>query len=106
MDMGVEAPTYYTADVTRPVPVSGTFTPLQRQVYDIVHASQQAGMEAVKPGAKFRDIHLTCMRVLAEGLNDLGLLPVSVDEAMSEDSTRSEERRVGKECRSRWSPYH
>ena len=86
MDMGVEAPTYYTADITRTVPVSGTFTPLQRQVYDIVHASQQAGMEAVKPGAKFGDINLTCMRVLAEGLNDLGLLPVSVDEAMQEDS--------------------
>ncbi|MGA5300528.1 aminopeptidase P family protein [Nucisporomicrobium flavum] len=87
MDMGVEGHTYYTADVTRTVPVSGTFTPLQRQVYDIVHASQQAGMDAVKPGVKFRDIHLTCMRVLAEGLADLGLLPVSVDEAMSENST-------------------
>ncbi|MEV4709121.1 aminopeptidase P family protein [Actinoplanes sp. NPDC049316] len=87
MDMGVEGRTYYTADVTRTVPVSGTFTPLQRQVYDIVHASQQAGMDAVKPGVKFRDVHLTCMRVLAEGLADLGLLPVSVDEAMSENST-------------------
>jgi Xaa-Pro aminopeptidase len=87
MDMGVESHHYYTADVTRTVPVSGTFTPLQRQVYDIVHASQQAGMEAVKPGAKFREIHKICMRVLAEGLNDLGLLPVSVDEAMDEKST-------------------
>ncbi|UQU63004.1 aminopeptidase P family protein [Couchioplanes caeruleus] len=87
MDMGVEGHTYYTADVTRTVPVSGTFTPLQRQVYDIVHASQQAGMDAVKPGVRFRDVHLTCMRVLAEGLADLGLLPVSVDEAMSENST-------------------
>ncbi len=87
MDMGVEGHTFYTADVTRTLPVSGTFTPLQRQVYDIVHASQQAGMEAVRPGVKFRDVHLTCMRVLAEGLHDLGLLPVSVDEAMSEEST-------------------
>ncbi|MFF5292256.1 aminopeptidase P family protein [Paractinoplanes globisporus] len=87
MDMGVEGNNFYTADVTRTVPVSGTFTPLQRQVYDIVHASQQAGMDAIKPGVKFRDVHKTCMRVLAEGLHDLGLLPVSVDEAMSEDST-------------------
>ncbi|AGZ40483.1 aminopeptidase P family protein [Actinoplanes friuliensis] len=87
MDMGVESHTFYTADVTRTIPVSGTFTPLQRQVYDIVHASQQAGMDAVRPGVKFQDVHLTCMRVLAEGLNDLGLLPVSVDEAMSEEST-------------------
>nr|BFE75074.1 hypothetical protein GCM10020092_083750 [Actinoplanes digitatis] len=41
MDMGVENRNFYTADVTRTVPVSGTFTPLQRQVYDIVHASQR-----------------------------------------------------------------
>jgi Xaa-Pro aminopeptidase len=87
MDMGVESRTFYTADVTRTLPVSGTFTPLQRQVYDIVHASQQAGMDAIRPGVKFRDVHLTCMRVLAEGLHDLDLLPVSVDEAMSEEST-------------------
>jgi len=87
MDMGVEGNNFYTADVTRTLPVSGTFTPLQRQVYDIVHASQQAGMDAIRPGVQFRDVHKTCMRVLAEGLHDLGLLPVSVDEAMSEEST-------------------
>jgi Xaa-Pro aminopeptidase len=87
MDMGVEGHNFYTADVTRTVPVSGTFSPLQRQVYDIVYASQQAGMDAVKPGARFRDIHQTCMRVLTEGLHDLGLLPVSVDEAMDKQST-------------------
>ncbi|MGN9912493.1 aminopeptidase P family protein [Phytohabitans sp. LJ34] len=87
MDMGVEGHHLYTADVTRVVPVSGTFTPLQRQVYDIVYASQQAGIEFIKPGVAFRDVHLTCMRVLAEGLHALGVLPVSVDEAMDKDST-------------------
>jgi Xaa-Pro aminopeptidase len=87
MDMGVEGDNFYTADVTRTVPVSGRFTPLQRQVYDIVHASQQAGMAAIKPGVPFREVHRTCMRVLAEGLHDLELLPVSVDEAMNEEST-------------------
>ncbi|HEX2773945.1 MAG TPA: aminopeptidase P family protein [Micromonosporaceae bacterium] len=87
MDMGVENRHLYTADVTRTLPVSGTFTALQRQVYDIVHASQQAGMDFIKPGVKFQDVHLTCMRVLAEGLAELGLLPVSVDEAMDKGST-------------------
>jgi Xaa-Pro aminopeptidase len=87
MDMGVEGHHLYTADVTRTIPVSGTFSPLQRQVYDIVYASQQAGIDLVKPGVKFKDVHRTCMRVLAEGLSELGLLPVGVDEAMSEDST-------------------
>ncbi|SCL69919.1 Xaa-Pro aminopeptidase [Micromonospora citrea] len=87
MDMGVENRHLYTADVTRVLPVDGRFSPLQRQVYDVVYASQQAGIDAIRPGVAFRDVHLTCMRVLAEGLADLGLLPGSVDEAMDEKST-------------------
>ncbi|MGC9665708.1 aminopeptidase P family protein [Planosporangium sp. 12N6] len=87
MDMGVENRRLYTADVTRTIPVSGSFTPLQRQVYDIVYRAQQAGIDAIRPGVKFDDIHQTCMRELAEGLSDLGVLPVSVDEAMNPDST-------------------
>jgi Xaa-Pro aminopeptidase len=86
MDMGVENRALYTADVTRTVPVSGTFTPLQRRIYDLVYASQQAGIDTIRPGVAFDDVHQACMRVLAEGLSDLGLLPVSVDEAMKPDS--------------------
>ena len=87
MDMGVENRNLYTADVTRTMPVCGRFTPLQRQVYDIVYALA-AGRHRRRssPGVKFEDVHLTCMRVLAEGLHDLGLLPVSVDEAMDKES--------------------
>jgi Xaa-Pro aminopeptidase len=87
MDMGVENRHLYTADVTRTLPVSGRFTDLQRQIYDIVYRSQQAGIDVIRPGVKYEDVHLTCMRVLAEGLHDLGILPVSVDEAMSKEST-------------------
>ena len=85
-DMGVENRNLYTADVTRTLPVSGAFTPLQRQVYEIVYRAQQAGMDAIRPGVLFDDVHQTCMRVLAEGLRDLGVLPVSVDEAMDKQS--------------------
>ncbi|SCL36911.1 Xaa-Pro aminopeptidase [Micromonospora rhizosphaerae] len=87
MDMGVENRNLYTADVTRVLPVNGRFTPLQRQVYDAVYTAQQAGIDAIKPGVAFREVHLTAMRVLAEALKDLGLLPVSVDEAMDPAST-------------------
>ena len=86
MDMGVEGHNYYTADVTRTVPVSGTFTPPHRELYDLVHRSQQAGIDTVRPGVAFDDVHQACMRVLAEGLSDLGILPVTVDEAMKDDS--------------------
>ena len=51
-----------------------------------MYASQQAGVDLIKPGVEFKDIHETCMRVLAGGLKDLGLLPVSVDEAMDSES--------------------
>ncbi|WP_346533135.1 aminopeptidase P family protein [Micromonospora sp. DPT] len=87
MDMGVENRNLYTADVTRVLPIDGRFTPLQRQVYDAVYAAQQAGIDIIKPGVAFREVHLTAMRVLAEALKDLGLLPVSVDEAMDPAST-------------------
>jgi Xaa-Pro aminopeptidase len=86
MDMGVENQALYTADVTRTLPVSGRFTPLQRRIYDLVYAAQQAGIDAIKPGVKFDDVHQACMLVLAAGLSDLGLLPVSVDEAMDPES--------------------
>nr|MBA3488348.1 Xaa-Pro dipeptidase [Longispora sp. (in: high G+C Gram-positive bacteria)] len=86
MDMGVESNSLYTADVTRTLPVSGQFTDLQRSVYDIVYASQQAGIEALKPGVEFKEIHQICMRVLAEGLGDLGILPGSVEEALDRDA--------------------
>ncbi|QSB13027.1 aminopeptidase P N-terminal domain-containing protein [Natronosporangium hydrolyticum] len=86
-DMGVEGHHLYTADVTRTLPVSGTFTPAQRELYDLVYAAQQAGLDAVKPGLKWEDLALTINRVLAEGLSGLGLLPGTVDEALEKDST-------------------
>ena len=86
MDMGVENRALYTADVTRTVPVSGHFTPVQRRIYDLVFVAQQAGIDTVRPGVRFDDVNEACMRVLAEGLRDLGLLPVSVDEAMDKES--------------------
>src|SRR5439155_8266973 len=85
MDMGVEGRHLYTADITRVLPVGGTFSPLQREVYDIVHRSQQAGIDAIRPGVAFRDVHRACMRVLAEGLAALKILPCTVDEAMDQE---------------------
>jgi Xaa-Pro aminopeptidase len=86
LDMGVEGKNLYTADVTRTLPVDGTFTPLQRELYTLVLQAQQAGIDAVRPGAKFSDPHHAAMAVLAQGLDGLGLLPVSVEEALSPDS--------------------
>lgn len=86
LDMGVEGHNLYTADITRTLPISGTFTPLQRNLYELVYKAQQAGIEAIRPGVTFRAGHFAAMEILAHGLDDLGLLPVSVDEALSEDN--------------------
>ena len=86
LDMGAEASSLYTADVTRTLPISGTFTPVQRDLYSLVLEAQRAGIAAVRPGAAFRAPHEAAMSVLAHGLEDLGLLPVSAEEALAPDS--------------------
>jgi len=79
LDAGVEVDSLFTADVTRTLPVSGRFTQAQRKVYDAVYAAQEAGIAAVKPGAKFSDVHDAAIRVIAEHLHAWGLLPEGVD---------------------------
>jgi Xaa-Pro aminopeptidase len=86
MDMGVENRNLYTADVTRTLPVHGRFSPAQKDIYDIVYASQQAGMDTVAPGVRYEDVALACNRVLAEGLYELKLLPCSPEEALEKES--------------------
>jgi Xaa-Pro aminopeptidase len=83
MDMGVEMSSLYTADVTRVVPISGTFTATQADVYDAVFDAQAAGLAEVKPGAPFTAPHDAAMRVLTERLAGWGLLKGSVDELMA-----------------------
>ena len=86
LDMGVEGHNLYTADVTRTLPVDGRFTTVQRELYDLVHAAQEAGIEAVRPGVPFLAAHHAAMHVLAHGLDDMGLLPVSAAEALDPES--------------------
>jgi len=82
LDAGVELNTLYTADITRTLPTSGEYTAAQRQVYDLVLLAHHAALSAVRPGAAYMDFHAAAMRVLATGLREWGLLPVSVDEAL------------------------
>jgi Xaa-Pro aminopeptidase len=70
----------YASDVTRTWPVSGRFSAEQRAIYEIVLAAQQAGIAQVRPGAGCRDFHDACIRVITEGLIDVGLLSGSVEE--------------------------
>ena len=78
LDAGVETDSLYTADVTRTVPVDGTFTPAQRKVYEAVLEAQEAGLAACRPGNRFRDVHAAAIEVIARHLLDWGLLPEGV----------------------------
>ncbi len=82
VDAGVELDSYYTADITRTLPISGKFTPAQRALYMLVYEAQKAGIAAVKPGEKFLSINAASHTVLAQGLIDMGVLKMSLEEVM------------------------
>jgi Xaa-Pro aminopeptidase len=78
----------YAADVTRTFPVDGRFSGPQRDVYDLVLAAQQAAFAQVRPGNGFNAPHDAAVRVLAQGLLDLGVLTGSLDAVLESGSYR------------------
>jgi Xaa-Pro aminopeptidase len=84
LDAGVENRRLYTADITRTMPVSGRFSPRQREIYQLVLRAQEAGIAAVRPGAPYKAFHEAASRVLAQGLHDMGLLTIPVEESLVE----------------------
>ncbi|ELP63874.1 peptidase, M24 family [Streptomyces turgidiscabies Car8] len=82
LDAGVETHTYYTADVTRTLPINGTYTEIQKKIYDAVYDAQEAGIAAVRPGGKYRDFHDAAQRVLAERIVEWGLVEGPVERVL------------------------
>ncbi len=81
IDAGVELPSLYTADITRTLPVSGTFSPVQRRIYEAVLEAADAAFAVVRPGIRFRDIHAAAMEVIARKVGEWGL-PLLPPDAM------------------------
>jgi Xaa-Pro aminopeptidase len=86
VDAGAEADSLYTADITRTLPVSGTFTEVQRRVYETVREAADAAFAAAQVGVRFRDVHGAAMKVIAERVAEWGLLPVTAEEALDADT--------------------
>ncbi|WP_120493230.1 aminopeptidase P family protein [Microbacterium phyllosphaerae] len=86
VDAGVEADSLYTADITRTLPVSGTFTEVQRRVYETVREAADAAFAAARIGVRFREVHEAAMRVIAARVAEWGLLPVTAQEALDGDA--------------------
>lgn len=82
LDAGVEGTNLYTADITRTLPIGGKFSREQRQVYELVHRAQMAAIKAVRPGNDFMEPNRVAMVILAEGLEELGILPMTAEEAL------------------------
>ncbi|WP_159798660.1 aminopeptidase P family protein [Puerhibacterium puerhi] len=78
VDAGVEVDALYTADVTRTLPVTGTFTDVQRRIYTAVLDAADAAFAVAVPGNRFRDVHAAAMEVIAARLEEWGLLPDGV----------------------------
>ncbi|HUP00891.1 MAG TPA: aminopeptidase P N-terminal domain-containing protein [Gemmatimonadota bacterium] len=87
MDIGAEW-AYYTADVTRTVPVDGEFSPQEAAIYQIVLDAQTAAMDIVRPGATIREIHVEAVEVVTEGLIREGLLEGTVRENIESGAYR------------------
>jgi Xaa-Pro aminopeptidase len=86
LDAGIEGNSLYTADITRTLPIGGKFTREQRQIYDLVLEAQRAAIKAVKPGNDFMEPNRVAMKVLAHGLEKLGILPMPAEEALKEEN--------------------
>ncbi len=84
LDAGVEGRGLYTADVTRTLPISGKFSKAQREVYELVLEAQLAAMAEIRPGQDFLAPHRAAMRVLAKGLERLGVLE-DAEDALAEE---------------------
>lgn len=76
----------YAADITRTFPVGRAFSAAQRAIYELVLAAQAAAIARVRAGAGWNEPHEAAVRVLAQGLLDLGLLAGSLDEALEKET--------------------
>jgi len=83
-DVGAETPAGWAGDVTRTWPVDGRFSGAQRDLYGVVLDAQRAAIAAVRPGVRYRDVHLGACRSLAAGLVALGVLRGDPDELVAD----------------------
>ena len=85
VDAGVEMDSFYTADITRTLPINGKYSKAQLEIYQAVLEAADAAFAVAKPGIKFREIHEAAMKVIANKVAGWGILPVSAEESLEAD---------------------
>jgi len=83
-DTGAESPLHYACDITRTIPVGGRFNRRQRDIYEAVLFGQMTALRAIRPGVRFRDIHLAVAAALVSRLKDLKLMKGDGDAAVAQ----------------------
>lgn len=81
-DAGAESYRFYASDITRTIPVGGKFSSLQKDIYEIVLTAQKNAINAIKPGAKYIDVHLIATKIIAAGLIQLGIMKGNPSDAV------------------------
>jgi Xaa-Pro aminopeptidase len=81
-DAGTESVNGLASDITRTIPVSGTFDQRQKEIYEIVLKTNQETIRAVKPGIMNKSLHMMACRIIAGGLKELGLMKGDIEEAI------------------------
>lgn len=84
IDVGAESRMFYASDITRTYPVDGALSARQKPIYSLVHQALRSATAAVKPGVKYRDIHLQVCRLIAAGLKEVGLMKGDPAEAVAQ----------------------
>jgi Xaa-Pro aminopeptidase len=88
IDAGCELE-YYAADITRTFPVNGKFSKEQQALYEVTLASQLAAIAVIKPGCHWNEPHEVTVRVITQGLADLGLLDGELNELIETEAYKN-----------------
>lgn len=84
LDAGAETDMGYAGDLSSTIPVDKEFTPRQKEIYQVALKAHETSIAALKPGVKFKDIHILACRTIASGLKELGFMKGDVDEAVTQ----------------------
>ncbi|MGL5318112.1 MAG: M24 family metallopeptidase, partial [Bacteroidales bacterium] len=83
VDAGAETSMKYCSDFTRTFPINGKFSPLQKDIYQVVQKAYEESIQMVKPGILFKEVHLFAAKTVAQGLIDLGFMRGNADDAVA-----------------------
>ena len=78
----------YASDITRTFPVNGKFSPEQKALYEVILKAQIAAIDAVRVGNSYKEPHHVAVRIMVQGLLDLGLMQGNLEEIIQKESFR------------------